>query len=88
MASMKNDLARQAKIAQDSQSSYEREVMAHSTSLNKVTDLKNSNETLLAAKEEAVELLRKSEEKLEYATVSFENTRTKLLEDVSSLEAR
>ncbi|KAI8896523.1 hypothetical protein BC833DRAFT_95305 [Globomyces pollinis-pini] len=51
---MRNDVKMQTKLAQEAQSSYQREVMAHSTSLQTVMNLKKVNEEIKAERELAL----------------------------------
>ncbi|KAJ3313257.1 hypothetical protein HDV04_002241 [Boothiomyces sp. JEL0838] len=85
---MKADVERQAKIAKDAQDNYEREIVAHSATIQSLSQMKQANLTLAQEKEVAVTECNVAKENLAQLTETFNSTKDKLQKEISELETR
>jgi nucleoprotein TPR len=88
VAGIKSDLDRQCKSIQEVQENYEREVMAHSTSLNTLNELKQKNMRLIAEKDTLAVEKGSIETELNNSKESFEVIKSKLENQIKELEKR
>jgi nucleoprotein TPR len=88
VAGIKSDLDRQCKSIQEVQENYEREVMAHSTSLNTLNELKQKNMRLIAEKDKLAVEKGSIETELNNSKESFEVIKSKLENQIKELEKR
>lgn len=85
---MKRDVHFQAKTAAQNQENYEREVVAHSASLQALAELKTTNSELKTAKEDALAAAHTASHTLKQREASFEAVQKKLEGDIQELEIR
>ncbi|KAJ3322833.1 hypothetical protein HDV06_002694 [Boothiomyces sp. JEL0866] len=85
---MKADVERQANIAKDAQENYEREIVAHSATIQSLSQMKQANLTLTQEKDTAVAQCNVAKDNLAQLTESFHSTKEKLQKEIEELETR
>jgi nucleoprotein TPR len=88
VAQIRKDLEQNLKRVQESQDNYEREVMAHSNTLNTLSSLKQQFTAVKVQRDSEIILKVKSLNDLELERKSFVNVRKKLEDDLKEMEQR
>ncbi|KAJ3275866.1 hypothetical protein HDV01_006732 [Terramyces sp. JEL0728] len=85
---MKADVERQVKFAKDAQENYEREIVAHSGTIQSLSQMKQNILILSQEKEEAAAQSNVAKDNLAHLTNTFNSTREKMQKDIEELESR